>query len=63
LHNNAGGLISICVLLLQQGPGPLRYQWFKDNKRLTVATSNSPLLVLVDLGAHDSGSYHCQVGE
>eukprot|EP00775_Hariotina_reticulata_P010980 gene10980-11135_t len=43
------------------GPGPLRYQWFKDNKRLTVATSNSPLLVLVDLGAHDSGSYHCQV--
>lgn len=44
-----------------QGLGPLRYQWFKDSKRLTVATSNTPLLVLVDVGPSESGSYHCQV--
>lgn len=44
-----------------QGVGPLRYQWFKDSKRLTAATSNSPQFFLVDVGAADSGSYHCQV--
>lgn len=44
-----------------QGLAPLRYQWFRDSKRLTVATSNTPLLVLVDVAAADSGSYHCQV--
>lgn len=26
-----------------------------------MATSNSPLLVLVDVAATESGSYHCQV--
>jgi hypothetical protein len=41
--------------------GPLRYQWFKDSKRLTVATSDTPLLVLVDVGVSDSGTYYCQV--
>jgi Meckel syndrome type 1 protein len=41
--------------------GPLRYQWFKDSKRLTVATSDTPLLVLVDAGVSDSGTYYCQV--
>lgn len=40
---------------------PIRYQWFRDAKRLTVATSNTPLLVLVDVAAADSGVYHCQV--
>lgn len=49
------------MFLDRQGLGPLRYQWFKDSRRLTVATSNSPLLILVDVGAADSGSYHCQV--
>lgn len=44
-----------------QGLGPLAYQWFKDGKRLSVATSSSPLLVLVDLAPGDAGSYHCQV--
>lgn len=39
----------------------MRYQWFRDSKRLTVATSNTPLLVLVDVAAADSGTYHCQV--
>ncbi|WIA30296.1 hypothetical protein OEZ86_000384 [Tetradesmus obliquus] len=43
------------------GMGPLRYQWFKDSKRLTVATSDTPLLVLVDVGVSDSGTYYCQV--
>ncbi|KAF8069461.1 MKS1 [Scenedesmus sp. PABB004] len=43
------------------GLGPLRYQWFKDGKRLTVATSTSPLLVLVEVAPADAGSYHCQV--
>lgn len=47
--------------LVVQGMPPLRYQWFRDGKRLTVATSNSPLLVLVGVAAADSGSYHCQV--
>jgi hypothetical protein len=44
-----------------QGLAPLRYQWFRDSQRLTVATSNTALLVLVDVSAADSGSYHCQV--
>jgi hypothetical protein len=44
-----------------QGRLPRRYQWFREGKRLTVATSNAPLLVLVDVAAADSGAYHCQV--
>uniref|UniRef100_A0A383VLW8 Ig-like domain-containing protein n=1 Tax=Tetradesmus obliquus TaxID=3088 RepID=A0A383VLW8_TETOB len=47
--------------IIATGMGPLRYQWFKDSKRLTVATSDTPLLVLVDVGVSDSGTYYCQV--
>ncbi len=50
-----------CLCL--QGLAPIRYQWFRDSKRLTVATSNTSLLVLVDVAAADSGVYHCQVRE
>ncbi len=39
----------------------MRYQWYRDDKRLTVATSNSPNLIMVGVSATDSGSYHCQV--
>jgi hypothetical protein len=52
---------SLCFNCCCQGLGPLRYQWFKDSKRLTVATSDTPLLVLVDVGVSDSGTYYCQV--
>jgi Meckel syndrome type 1 protein len=48
-------------VFIVQGLAPVRYQWFRDSKRLTVATSNTPLLVLVDVAAADSGTYHCQV--
>lgn len=54
-------VLCLCLLLLVQGLPPLRYQWYKDSKRLTVATSDTPLLILVDVGVADSGTYYCQV--
>ena len=44
-----------------QGLEPLRYQWFKDDRKLAVATSDSPLLIVPEVAALDAGQYHCQV--
>jgi hypothetical protein len=41
---------------------PLSFQWFKDERRLNVATSNTPKLILVDVAPTESGAYYCQVG-
>lgn len=44
-----------------QGESPFCYQWHRDGKRLTVATSTTPLLVIVDAAPCDAGAYHCVV--
>jgi hypothetical protein len=46
-----------------QGMPPLSFQWFKDERRLNVATSNTNKLILVDVAPTESGAYYCQVGE
>ena len=40
---------------------PLRYQWFKDDRKLNVATADSPHLVIAETAAIDAGTYYCQV--
>ena len=52
--------VHLCRYALQ-GFEPLQYQWYKDERKLYVATSSSPQLILVDVAAADSGTYHCQV--
>ncbi len=39
---------------------PLRYQWFKNDRKLEVATADSPQLILVEVTARDAGAYYCQ---
>lgn len=46
-----------------QGLEPLRYQWYKDDRKLTMATSDSPTLIIPEVAALDAGQYHCQVCE
>lgn len=48
-------------MLSLQGLEPLRYQWIKDDKRLTTATADSQELILVDVNSADSGAYYCKV--
>lgn len=45
-----------------QGLEPLRYQWYKDDRKLAVATSDSPTLIMPEVAALDAGQYYCQVG-
>ena len=45
-----------------QGLGPLRYQWFRGDRRLTVATADSATLVIVEVSIADAGTYVCEVG-
>ncbi|GAX84925.1 hypothetical protein CEUSTIGMA_g12346.t1 [Chlamydomonas eustigma] len=47
--------------IVASGMEPLRYQWYKDDRRLTAATSDSPTLIIPDVAAIDQGQYHCQV--
>ena len=44
-----------------QGLEPLRYQWYKDDRKLAVATSDSPTLIMPEVAALDAGQYYCQV--
>jgi hypothetical protein len=45
-----------------QGLEPLRYQWFKDDRKLSMATADSPNLIIAETSPIDVGSYYCQVG-
>lgn len=45
----------------QQGMEPLKYQWYKDDKKLSVATSDSPNLIIAEVSPLDAGTYYCQV--
>jgi hypothetical protein len=47
--------------VLPQGFQPLSYQWFKDDKALHVATSDTAHLFLAECSHLDVGLYHCQV--
>ncbi|MEW5298780.1 MAG: hypothetical protein WDW36_001863 [Sanguina aurantia] len=59
LRVGEGGVVKLKVSAM--GLEPLRYQWIKDDKRLTTATADSQELILVDVSSADSGAYHCKV--
>lgn len=40
---------------------PLRYQWYKDGRKMLAATADTAKYILASVTAQDSGSYHCQV--
>lgn len=44
-----------------QGLEPLRYQWYKDDRKLTMATADTSTLILTDVEVQDQGQYYCQV--
>ncbi|KAJ9518573.1 hypothetical protein QJQ45_018610 [Haematococcus lacustris] len=43
------------------GMEPLRYQWYRDDRKLTVATADSDILIIAEARPLDAGAYHCQV--
>ncbi|KAG1660692.1 hypothetical protein FOA52_015903 [Chlamydomonas sp. UWO 241] len=43
------------------GVEPLRYQWFKDEKKISVATSDTATFIIAGVAQTDEGSYHCVV--
>eukprot|EP00955_Chlamydomonas_euryale_P041577 352033-Chlamydomonas_euryale.AAC.2 len=44
-----------------KGVEPLRYQWFKDDKKITIATADTYKLIIAGVGQPDEGLYYCQV--
>jgi hypothetical protein len=44
-----------------QGVEPLRYQWFKDEKKIAVATADTAALIIAGVAQADEGTYHCVV--
>lgn len=40
---------------------PLRYQWYKDDRRINAATADSPNLIIAEAGVLDAGAYMCEV--
>lgn len=43
------------------GEEPLQYQWYKDDAKLTAATSDSATLIITDVTLVDQGQYHCVI--
>ncbi|KAL6765691.1 ciliary basal body-associated, B9 protein-domain-containing protein [Haematococcus lacustris] len=43
------------------GMEPLKYQWYRDDRKLTVATADSDILIIAEARPLDAGAYHCQV--
>ena len=61
-------LTQLTQLPCHQGLEPLRYQWYKDggpgggDRKVAIATSDTPNLIIAEVALTDQGQYYCQVG-
>ncbi|KXZ49797.1 hypothetical protein GPECTOR_19g248 [Gonium pectorale] len=47
--------------VVARGLPPLKYEWYKDDRRLVAATANQQELILVQVSLESEGAYYCQV--
>ncbi|GFR46372.1 hypothetical protein Agub_g7953, partial [Astrephomene gubernaculifera] len=47
--------------VVARGFSPLKFEWFKDDRRLLVATADQQELILVQVSLDSEGAYYCQV--
>ncbi|PNW74559.1 hypothetical protein CHLRE_12g495350v5 [Chlamydomonas reinhardtii] len=47
--------------VVARGLPPLKYEWYRDDRRLLAATADQPELILVQASLENEGAYYCQV--